>query len=110
MCGVLNSRRPHSTRTKFMIETLTNFKNNKGKSLPGGQGSVAGETTIKMKKFLGGLGKKRQSEWNALDIFFFKTSLLLCSHALIGLISLSSLGARTASSDIGRYPKRLDEG
>ena len=51
-----------SARAKFMIETLTNIKNNKIKNLPGGQGQVAAETTTKMKKFLGGLGRKRQGE------------------------------------------------
>ena len=45
-----------------MIETLTNIKNNKVKNLPGGQGQVAAETTTKMKKFLGGLSRKRQGE------------------------------------------------
>jgi tripartite-type tricarboxylate transporter receptor subunit TctC len=51
-----------SARAKFMIETLTNIKNNKVKNLPGGQGQVAAETTTKMKKFLGGLGRKRQGK------------------------------------------------
>jgi len=59
-----------SARAKFMIETLTNIKNNKVKNLPGGQGQVAAETTTKMKKFLGGLSRKRQGErWD--QVFFF---------------------------------------
>ncbi|KAF8843775.1 ARM repeat-containing protein [Paxillus ammoniavirescens] len=46
-----------STRTKFMIETLTNLKNNKiKKSATQHQG---GDAVERMKKFLTGLGKKR---------------------------------------------------
>ncbi|KIK94383.1 hypothetical protein PAXRUDRAFT_828062 [Paxillus rubicundulus Ve08.2h10] len=46
-----------STRTKFMIETLTNLKNNKIKrSATQHQG---GDAVERMKKFLSGLGKKR---------------------------------------------------
>ncbi|KAI9574026.1 hypothetical protein HD554DRAFT_2252704 [Boletus coccyginus] len=46
-----------SSRTKFMIETLTNLKNNKiKKSATQHQG---GDAVERMKKFLSGLGKKR---------------------------------------------------
>jgi len=71
-----------SARARFMIETLTNIKNNKVKNLPGGQGQVAAETTTKMKKFLGGLGRKRQGK-----IFAYGpnagSEVLIC-HAPLG--------------------------
>ncbi|KAI0784591.1 armadillo-type protein [Abortiporus biennis] len=44
-----------SSRTRFMIETLTNLKNNKSKR----QSNPGGDAVDRMKKFLGGLGKKR---------------------------------------------------
>lgn len=40
-----------------MIETLTNLKNNRVKSGHGGDG--AADATVRMKKFLGGLEKKK---------------------------------------------------
>ena len=47
------------TRAKFMVETLVNVKNNKMRAIPGGE--IAAEATQKMKKFLGGLTKKKHS-------------------------------------------------
>jgi nucleolar MIF4G domain-containing protein 1 len=43
-----------------MVETLVNVKNNKMRAIPGGE--IAAEATQKMKRFLGGLTKKRHSE------------------------------------------------
>lgn len=60
-----------SSRTKFMLETLTNLKNNRIKAAPGGE--AAAEATTRMKKFLSGLEKKRHSEKSAsypLSLFF----------------------------------------
>src|SRR4051812_23286113 len=54
---------PHffSARTKFMIETLVNLKNSsKSRSVPGAEAGA--EATRRMKKYLGGLGKKRTGE------------------------------------------------
>ncbi|KAL1738484.1 hypothetical protein HDZ31DRAFT_50919, partial [Schizophyllum fasciatum] len=50
-----------SSRTKFMIETLTNLKNNKvAKSKKGQQGQTGGNEAVeRMKKFLSGMAKKR---------------------------------------------------
>jgi nucleolar MIF4G domain-containing protein 1 len=47
-----------SSRTRFMIETLTNLKNNKLKRTAGQQ-HQGGEAVERMKKFLSGLTKKR---------------------------------------------------
>ncbi|KAJ9118524.1 hypothetical protein QFC24_006178 [Naganishia onofrii] len=46
-----------TTRSKFMVETLVNVKNNKMRAIPGGE--IAAESTQKMKRFLGGLTKKK---------------------------------------------------
>ncbi|KAG6819525.1 hypothetical protein H0H93_011028 [Arthromyces matolae] len=46
-----------SSRTRFMIETLTNLKNNKIKRI--GTQNQGAESVERMKKFLTGLGKKR---------------------------------------------------
>ncbi|KAF8554475.1 ARM repeat-containing protein [Imleria badia] len=46
-----------SSRTKFMIETLTNLKNNKNKK--SGTQHQGGDAVERMKKFLSGLSKKR---------------------------------------------------
>lgn len=43
-----------------MVETLVNVKNNKMRAIPGGE--IAAESTQKMKRFLGGLTKKKHSE------------------------------------------------
>ncbi|KAF7970077.1 hypothetical protein HWV62_25056 [Athelia sp. TMB] len=48
-----------SSRTRFMIETLTNLKNNKIKRTAGQQ-HQGGEAVERMKRFLSGLAKKRQ--------------------------------------------------
>ncbi|TRM64275.1 hypothetical protein BD626DRAFT_400795 [Schizophyllum amplum] len=48
----------YSSRTKFMIETLSNLKNNKVKKGQQGQ-TGGGEAVERMKKFLSGLTKKR---------------------------------------------------
>ncbi|EIW57543.1 ARM repeat-containing protein [Trametes versicolor FP-101664 SS1] len=47
-----------SSRTRFMIETLSNLKNNKVKKAAGQ--SAGNEAVDRMKKFLSGLSKKRQ--------------------------------------------------
>lgn len=48
-----------SSRTRFMLETLTNLKNNKTKK----SGSVPGADAVdRMKKFLSGLSKKRHGQ------------------------------------------------
>ena len=44
-----------SSRTKFMLEALTNLKNNKNRKLADGPGST--EVVERMKKFLSGLGR-----------------------------------------------------
>ena len=65
-----------SSRTRFMIETLTNLKNNKlKKNVTQNQG---GEAVERMKKFLSGLSKKRHS-------MLFGTS----SHVPLTLLLLS---------------------
>lgn len=46
----------HSSRTRFMIETLINLKNNKPKRNAGQDGRS--ESVDRMKKFLSGLGRK----------------------------------------------------
>ncbi|CDZ96845.1 Protein involved in high osmolarity signaling pathway [Phaffia rhodozyma] len=46
-----------NSRTKYMLETLTNLKNNRVKAAPGGEASA--EATQRMKKFLNGLAKKK---------------------------------------------------
>ncbi|THH33208.1 hypothetical protein EUX98_g958 [Antrodiella citrinella] len=48
-----------SSRTRFMIETLSNLKNNRVKKAAAGQ-YAGGEAVDRMKKFLSGLTKKRQ--------------------------------------------------
>jgi nucleolar MIF4G domain-containing protein 1 len=47
--------------TKFMIETLSNLKNNKVKKAIGGgaSGTGAQEAVERLKKFLSGMNKKR---------------------------------------------------
>lgn len=79
-----------------MIETLTNIKNNKVKNLPGGQGQVASETTTKMKKFLGGLSRKRQGK--RFDLYFVDLRLIL----IIALLHCSH-GARTPPRHVERH-------
>lgn len=46
-----------SSRTRFMVETLSNLKNNKVKKAAGQ--TVGGEAVERMRKFLSGLNKKR---------------------------------------------------
>lgn len=48
-----------SSRTRFMLETLTNLKNNRAKASMGGDNSAATESIARMKKYLGGMSKKR---------------------------------------------------
>lgn len=43
-----------------MLETLTNLKNNRIKAAQGGEATA--EATVRMKKFLSGLEKKRSGE------------------------------------------------
>jgi nucleolar MIF4G domain-containing protein 1 len=47
-----------SSRTRFMIETLTNLKNNKTKRTAG-QEHQGGDAVERMKKFLSALAKKK---------------------------------------------------
>lgn len=49
-----------------MVETLVNVKNNKMRAIPGGE--IAAEATQKMKKFLGGLTKKKHSTWFTIPL------------------------------------------
>ena len=49
-----------------MVETLVNVKNNKMRAIPGGE--IAAEATQKMKKFLGGLTKKKHSTSFAIPL------------------------------------------
>lgn len=58
-----------NSRTKFMLETLINLKNNRVKAAQGGE--ATSEATMRMKKFLSGLEKKRSGA-------FFPA--LLCPH------------------------------
>ncbi|KAF9648687.1 hypothetical protein BDM02DRAFT_3155622 [Thelephora ganbajun] len=53
-----------SSRTKFMIETLSNLKNNKVKKAIGGgaNGTGAQEAVERLKKFLSGMNKKRHAK------------------------------------------------
>jgi hypothetical protein len=48
-----------STRARFMVDTLTSLKSGKSKSANPDQG---GEAAVRMKRFLGGLGRKRRRE------------------------------------------------
>lgn len=50
-----------SSRSRFMVETLTNLKNNKVKKAAGGgtAGAAGSEAVDRMKKFLSGLNKKK---------------------------------------------------
>lgn len=58
-----------SSRTRFMIETLTNLKNNKAKRTTAGQQHQGGEAVERMKKFLSALAKKRQGRSPAFAPF-----------------------------------------
>jgi len=53
----LGVEKPSNSRTRFMLETLTNLKNNKIKQATARQ--VQGNTAEHLKKFLAGLGKTR---------------------------------------------------
>ncbi|KAH7335592.1 armadillo-type protein [Rhizoctonia solani] len=48
-----------SSRFRFMVETLVNLKNNKMKRATGTGQNVASEAIERMKKYLGGINKKR---------------------------------------------------
>ncbi|KAG8729656.1 suppressor of glycerol defect, partial [Ceratobasidium sp. 423] len=48
-----------SSRFRFMVETLVNLKNNKVKRATGTGQNVAAEAIERMKKYLGGINKKR---------------------------------------------------
>ncbi|CAE6450582.1 unnamed protein product [Rhizoctonia solani] len=48
-----------SSRFRFMVETLVNLKNNKTKRTTGTGQNVAAEAIERMKKYLGGINKKR---------------------------------------------------
>jgi nucleolar MIF4G domain-containing protein 1 len=71
----------HSSRTRFMLETLMNLKNNKTKRATIQQ--VRGDTAERLKKFLARLGKTRHrglfrscSPWRKVDynVQWFRTS------------------------------------
>ena len=51
-----------SSRTRFMVETLSNLKNNKIKKAAGQM--AGGEAVERMKKFLSGLTKKRHGQFS----------------------------------------------
>jgi nucleolar MIF4G domain-containing protein 1 len=51
-----------SSRTKFMVETLNNLKNNKVGKRPAAAQSQDGGSVERMKKFLSGLSKKRHGQ------------------------------------------------
>ena len=53
----LRSRFNVSVRTKFMVETIINLKNNRAKAVTA-TSVVSSEVTIRMKKFLGKMGEK----------------------------------------------------
>jgi nucleolar MIF4G domain-containing protein 1 len=57
----------YSSRTRFMIETLTNLKNNKVKRTAGQQ-HQGGEAVERMKKFLSGMAKKRHGAFFAIPL------------------------------------------
>jgi len=61
---IIHQERLLSSRTKFMIETLSNLKNNKAKKAIGGgaSGTGAQEAVERLKKFLSGMNKKRHGE------------------------------------------------
>lgn len=50
-----------SSRSRFMVETLTNLKNNRIKKPAAGQ-HAGGDALERLKKFLSGLSKKRQGK------------------------------------------------
>ena len=79
----------YSSRTQFMIETLTNLKNNKVNRVAGRDG--ASEVAARMKKILSGLSKKFHG------MFFFR------NHRLdgINLFLCLSYGVRTSTC----YPR-----
>ncbi|TCD69365.1 suppressor of glycerol defect [Steccherinum ochraceum] len=59
-----------SSRTRFMIETLSNLKNNRVKKAAAGQ-HAGGDAVERMKKFLSGLTKKRQGMLFAVHLTVF---------------------------------------
>lgn len=72
----------YSSRTRFMVETLTNLKNNKLKKNPaGGQGADAVE---RMKKFLSGLSKKRHGKQAFVHLTTIR--LMRCAYSVLGLV------------------------
>lgn len=55
----INNSFQFSMRHKFMLETLSNIKNNKIRNGPTSSGAADKELVLKLKKFLNGLSKKR---------------------------------------------------
>jgi nucleolar MIF4G domain-containing protein 1 len=72
----------YSSRTRFMIETLINLKNNKIKRTAGQQ-HQGGEAVERMKKFLSGMAKKRHgmSASSAFRRSEYLTSC--CTHVVL---------------------------
>ena len=74
VCSVLEGFCPsywgsihHNSRTRFMVETLINLKNNKVKrNVTQDQGSEAVE---RMKKFLANLSKRKHGKWFSPPLF-----------------------------------------
>lgn len=57
-----------SSRTRFMVETLTNLKNNKVKKVAvGAAGSAGSEAVERVKKFLSGLNKKKHGTYRVVS-------------------------------------------
>lgn len=77
---VLNARNVLSSRTRFMIETLSNLKNNRVKKVAAGQ-HAGGDAVERMKKFLSGLAKKRQGmTYVLLSCYFVLTFMQQSEH------------------------------
>lgn len=75
-------RSAQSSRTRFMLETLTNLKNNKlglvdpKRKVGQANGQMLAEAVERMKKFVNGIGKKRTGEEGP---FAFLASFLILS-------------------------------
>jgi nucleolar MIF4G domain-containing protein 1 len=74
-----------SSRTRFMIETLTNLKNNRSKKLE----ANGTDTVERMRKFLAGLGKKHHG-----------TSQVDCDHSLNNMVLAGREPLRVSLEDL----------
>jgi nucleolar MIF4G domain-containing protein 1 len=81
----------HSSRTRFMLETLVNLKNNRLKKT-GNAGQTGGNEAVeRMKKFLTGLEKKRHgSSFAVLSLVHYLTLDVVLAHEPIR-VSLTDL-------------------